>query len=182
MSHKIQCGPIHWPELVYCDLHTRMFHGTLVSSPFISQRGQGWHMHQSSAHPLFVHKSPSAPLYLHGHSNMILVLVAAVCVQARCLFGFQSVVYIANGSSSFLLTFGFVLSCKTRRVCSTCCSSVNCKCPTSVKSSLVFSSIFFITSTLVDNTSCFSNIFHNVANCFVSSLRSCSVSCFFDHS
>ena len=71
LSHEIQCGPIHWPELLYFDLHTRMWHGTLFSSPFISQSGQGWHMHHSSSkQPLFVHKSPSTPLYLHGHSNM----------------------------------------------------------------------------------------------------------------
>ena len=54
---------------------------SLFSSPFISQSGQGWHMHHSSGQgpPWPVHKRPSAPLYLHGHRN-----IPASCFQS-CL-------------------------------------------------------------------------------------------------
>ena len=84
MSHETQCGPIHCPERLYCDLHTRMCHGTLFSSQFISQSGHRWHMHHSSfQQPLFVHSSPSAPLYRHGHSNMANVPYISVYIRLQ---------------------------------------------------------------------------------------------------
>jgi hypothetical protein len=67
----------------------------MFSLPLMTQSGQGWHIHHSSAQgpPYSVHKRPSAPLYLHGHSNILLHAFKAVCLRAHCFLYFY---YLVN--------------------------------------------------------------------------------------